>query len=212
MWIKTVVSLSIIVLVKLIDTTSPQVLFYGRVAFGIGTLLALLTCSLLYFAITKAEDNRTIWVVESQLSKWGSSWGSSSSSKEKQSQVMVMEYDRKQLGQLMSNSVVSAVMTLLLHLKFGFVPPLFFQAVFVPLNVIQSPLSQIHLLGRSDNLAPLLRPWKPVSISSSLLSVSEENINTKNSEHGVKKLSRRFDGDASQNNREKRKSRHSKRL
>lgn len=54
--------------------------------------------------------------------------------------------------------MIGSGMTLLLHWKFGFFPPLVIQTFTQPYNVLQSPLAKISLRGQRA-WGDLRRPW-----------------------------------------------------
>eukprot|EP00906_Rhabdomonas_costata_P020828 RCo030309 len=72
--------------------------------------------------------------------------------------VTVRDYDLEQLKKLVIQLSVALAITALLHMKWGFTHPLFFQCFINPYKFYESPLTKLHILGHPAKGA-LLRPW-----------------------------------------------------
>ena len=78
-------------------------------------------------------------------------------------------YDLHSLSSAFKQSLISPVVTLVLHLYFGYFPPLIVGSVLAPLTVLTSELSRIHLASLFSSAPPakdLKRPWRAKGLMS----------------------------------------------
>ncbi|KAF1330535.1 Rxlr-like protein, partial [Globisporangium splendens] len=78
---------------------------------------------------------------------------------EKDEKITVSEYDMRQTMNEVQKIAIGTAITIFIHWKWGFFPPLFIQTVTQPYNLFQSPLAKVTLLGQKA-WGELRRPWQ----------------------------------------------------
>ena len=86
-------------------------------------------------------------------------------------------YDLHILSTAFKQSLISPVVTLVLHLYFGYFPPLIVGSILAPLSTLTSELSRIHLLSLVSSAPPakeLRRPWRAKGLMSQFKEMKRE--------------------------------------
>jgi len=71
----------------------------------------------------------------------------------------VQAYDTQQLMSMIMNNVLSLALTLFLHLKFGFIPPLCMGIAMTPIQLWGQKLFQLHILRIPEQPGKTTRPF-----------------------------------------------------
>ncbi len=79
------------------------------------------------------------------------------------------EYDMEQLKSMVQTGAISYAITLFLHIKWGYIPPLILQALLSVKKATEQPLFLIYVAGQSEAKKELQRPFKQVSLELLLL-------------------------------------------
>ncbi|RLN91161.1 hypothetical protein BBJ28_00007582, partial [Nothophytophthora sp. Chile5] len=66
---------------------------------------------------------------------------------DKDEKITVAEHDQRMVMKEVQRFGIGTFVTLLIHWKFGFFPPLVIQAVTQPFNLLQAPVVKVSLLG-----------------------------------------------------------------
>lgn len=119
-----------------------------RIAFGLVVVLNLLASLVIYRRAQSAADADTRVVVKEKVP------GKPTVSKE----MTYREYDSSQVMKKVQSSFVGLAITGFIHYKWGNATPLLLQALMIPLNAIQDPLFEIHILGK-EAVGKLKRPF-----------------------------------------------------
>jgi Phosphate transport (Pho88) len=72
-------------------------------------------------------------------------------------------YDELKLRQQVKQGLITPIIVLVLHLYFGFFPPIIIQSVLTVANTLTTELSRLHLLTLLSSSPPakdLKRPWR----------------------------------------------------
>jgi len=144
------VTLPVLLLMNKLDLANPDNIDLVRMAFGCMQTLLLLVAGYIYFSINSRNQQTKIKVTPP--SKF-------MAAPEAPEVMTIREYDLSQLRKWAGQILMGSIITGFLHYKWGFVPPLFIQTFLNPINMIQMPLFQIHVLGWSDD-GDRKRPWK----------------------------------------------------
>jgi len=131
-----------IFLMSSIDFTDERNIDYIRISYSIVQFITLLLYLFFYWKISTSPFNPT----EEKFDVVEPSGGTV--------QMNSQEYDFFQLNQLRNQSVTSLVIILFLHLKWGFIQPLFMQSLLGLTTLLGNPLVQVYVFGES-----LKRPW-----------------------------------------------------
>ena len=62
-----------------------------------------------------------------------------------------------ELKKQFKTTIISAIILIVLHLRMGYVQPLFLQSILPIKNLYYSPLTQVFLFGKGDS--GFRRPW-----------------------------------------------------
>mmetsp|Transcript_61713 Transcript_61713/g.135184 ORF Transcript_61713/g.135184 Transcript_61713/m.135184 type:complete len:194 (+) Transcript_61713:52-633(+) len=73
------------------------------------------------------------------------------------------EYDESKWGEQMQQHIIGCIVLTFIHVHWGHVTPLAFQAVMAPIQLMEAPLVKIHLLGKPAD-GSLKRPFPPPSL------------------------------------------------
>lgn len=153
------VVLPIIFLLKNIDTTDPEILFYFRVLFIASHSAILCTFAAVYFLANKKKDETPVTVKPAPAP---TGWGAPPEPAEPEPDRILPthEYDVEELRKLAGSMVMSVAITCFIHYKWEIVPPLVIQSVMNSLKVAQHSLFSIYVLGKPAE-GSLARPWVP---------------------------------------------------
>ncbi|RLN71486.1 hypothetical protein BBJ28_00023641 [Nothophytophthora sp. Chile5] len=77
---------------------------------------------------------------------------------DKDEKITVAEHDQRMVMKEVQRFGIGTFVTLLIHWKFGFFPPLVIQTVTQPFNLLQAPVVKVSLLGEKA-WGELRRPW-----------------------------------------------------
>ena len=92
----------------------------------------------------------------------------------KEEEVTLYEHDFRELKKVLSSNLMGAAMVSLMHSYMKVVPPLLLQSIMMPLNLSETQLFQVHVLGRtSATHANLKRPWEPEPVKSPFAAFTE---------------------------------------
>eukprot|EP00928_Gymnodinium_smaydae_P079165 TRINITY_DN63163_c0_g1_i1.p1 TRINITY_DN63163_c0_g1~~TRINITY_DN63163_c0_g1_i1.p1 ORF type:complete len:189 (+),score=44.22 TRINITY_DN63163_c0_g1_i1:89-655(+) len=72
--------------------------------------------------------------------------------------MTVPEYDLSKWQEQLQQLSIGAAISFGVHLKWGYVTPVCMQIVIAPMNLMDSPLAKVYLLGKAAK-GDLLRPW-----------------------------------------------------
>ncbi|CEG44022.1 RxLR-like protein [Plasmopara halstedii] len=72
--------------------------------------------------------------------------------------ITVAEHDQRAVIKELQRTALGTLMTLLMHWKWGFFPPLVIQTVTQPVNLFQAPIVKVILMGERA-WGELRRPW-----------------------------------------------------
>jgi len=163
MFLKFGLTLVCLAIIRSVDTTSPDVLFYARVLFAVGCTLSLLTSFFIYIFIRIRNDMRIFQLKESDL-KPQSPFGVAQDTKDKTIEMEVREYDTIKLKAAVKTSLTSLVISSFIHYQWGFVPPLIIQSVLNIATIMETEIFQIYILNQNEKAnKALIRPFKPAS-------------------------------------------------
>jgi len=154
--------------IKLLDTTDETVIYYTRIMFVVGVLLSWSLLGLLYLRLISANDQTPFYCSEADLDSSSSSsplssiWGQTEGGKTVETNNR--DYDLMKLKSLIPQSLITPCIIIILHLYWGYYPPLLIQAILPTVTVLSSELSYIHFLSLfSSSMAnhkELKRPWR----------------------------------------------------
>mmetsp|Transcript_16894 Transcript_16894/g.43824 ORF Transcript_16894/g.43824 Transcript_16894/m.43824 type:complete len:191 (+) Transcript_16894:249-821(+) len=121
----------------------------ARTAFGLSLGLVVLTCLFLYSKVNKhKQTDKTVTVktknMQGEATEQTLTW---------------MEYDVSELQKVLRQTLVGAAIVVAIHSWKGYVQPLVFQALLLPLTMLDHQLFHIYILGRPAT-GDLERPWK----------------------------------------------------
>ncbi|KAE8887017.1 hypothetical protein PF005_g8414 [Phytophthora fragariae] len=77
---------------------------------------------------------------------------------ERDEKITVAEHDQRMVWKELQRYALGSVVTVLIHWKWGFFPPLVIQTITQPFNLFQSPIVKVTLLGEKA-WGELRRPW-----------------------------------------------------
>lgn len=169
-YVKPGIAIGCIALIKFTDLTDPDTILYARIAFACGTITALLLLGFLYLRIQSKNDQRLLVVQESDINpnyhvqqgqspSFSQLLGGQPDSAGKPVETTNQHYDLLQLRQLLKPCIMTPIIVTLLHLYWGFVPPLILQSLMNVATISTSELFRIYVLGASDK--SVQRPFKP---------------------------------------------------
>ncbi|GLE04870.1 hypothetical protein PINS_up013851 [Pythium insidiosum] len=81
---------------------------------------------------------------------------------ERDEKITVAEHDMRMCLKEIQRYAIGTAITIFIHVKWGFFPPLLIQTVTQPVNVAQSPIVKVTLLGQRA-WGELRRPWRDPS-------------------------------------------------
>lgn len=150
-------AIGMLVLVKTLDTTDPTIIRNILTCFFTTHALVALVLIVLRFKITAANDQTPIDVTD-PVPPFGDA------KEAKKRRITVVEYDLEQWNEIALKKIglVVTIMTLVWY-QWGHVLPLLFQCIHNPLQVYQSPLTKVVLLGAEAKF-DLARPWPPPEV------------------------------------------------
>ena len=94
--------------------------------------------------------------------------------------LTVEEYDRREVINGLRGQVIGTLFVGFLHYKKGLLPPLLFQSIMMPFNLVDNKMFRIHVLGESDD--DLKRPFKATGFLANLM----EGMNPDNNQVATK--------------------------
>jgi hypothetical protein len=121
----------------------------ARVAFGLSLGLVSVTALFLYSRILKARQSDKKVTVKSKNMQ----------GVEEEQTVTWTQYDTSELRKMMQQTLMGAMVVVGIHCWKGYVQPLVFQALLLPLTTLDHQLFHIFVLGRPAT-GDLSRPWK----------------------------------------------------
>eukprot|EP01092_Planopodium_desertum_P007609 TRINITY_DN3140_c0_g1_i5.p1 TRINITY_DN3140_c0_g1~~TRINITY_DN3140_c0_g1_i5.p1 ORF type:complete len:199 (-),score=12.71 TRINITY_DN3140_c0_g1_i5:39-635(-) len=150
---KLVETFGLIYLMRGVDFTNPENIFRLRVLYGISLLIQIIMMAITFFQIISKKDSRIIRVpAKPSLTNPTPEPGQFS-------EQTVYQYDMEQLRSTFFSTAFGVGLLFFLHLKFGFMPPLFLQAFSQPISFFDQKLVKIHLRGFPAE-GDLERPFK----------------------------------------------------
>ncbi|KAI0223659.1 phosphate transporter (Pho88), partial [Massospora cicadina] len=138
---------------RFMDAENPITLWSIRGGYAVTTAVFYLILLYCYREILQQGDSKELTYVEkpSMLAEDGSG------------PVTIItthvEYDLDELKKVARNSVISVAVAIFLHLKFGYLQPIFIQSVLPLKNLMSNPIVRIHLLKHPAD-GVLRRPFK----------------------------------------------------
>ena len=92
----------------------------------------------------------------------------------KEEDVTLYEHDFREFKKVLSSNLMGAAMVSLMHTYMKVVPPLLLQSIMMPLNLSETQVFQVHVLGRTAaTRANLQRPWEPEPVKSPFAAFTE---------------------------------------
>jgi len=191
-FVKPGILMGAVAVTRYLDAEDPETLFWSRVAFVVGICVAWLLQGLIYLRIKQRNDTTPLTVSESDLdpnaaSPLASLMGQGESGKPVE--LTHQAYDLHQLQSAFKQSLISPVVTLVLHLYFGYFPPLIVGSVLAPLTVATSELGRLHLGSLFTSAAPakeLNRPWRAKGLMTQFKEMKKEVMKELNEVKGEK--------------------------
>ncbi len=137
-----------------IDYTDASILNRVRTGFAIAMALCLSACALMYLIVQrkkkKLQENK-VQVTSKDPMDGG---------KEKVETLTHFEHDVREVSKAFTNQLFGFGVVIAMHTYFKVNPPLLLQQIMLPMNLMEMPVVQVHLLGRKPE-GKLARPWKP---------------------------------------------------
>ncbi|TDH70500.1 hypothetical protein CCR75_000367 [Bremia lactucae] len=134
---------------SVLDTESSFQTGIVRSLYGLSQLFCY---AMLLFLYNKSQNNTEPGVV---IVKEDLGFGQTGDRDEK---ITVAEHDQRAAKKELQRHVLGSAMTLLMHWKWGFFPPLVIQTVTQPFNLLKAPIVKVTLLGERA-WGELRRPW-----------------------------------------------------
>ncbi|KAI9913600.1 hypothetical protein PsorP6_005860 [Peronosclerospora sorghi] len=130
----------------------PDDSFQTNIVRGVYGLSQLLCYSVLLYLYVKAKYNTDpgVLTVKEDLG-----FGQTGDRDEK---ITVAEHDQRMVMKDIQRYLLGTLVTVLMHWKWGFFPPLVIQTITQPFNLFQSPVVKVMLLGEKA-WGELRRPW-----------------------------------------------------
>jgi len=94
--------------------------------------------------------------------------------------LTVEAYDRREVINGLRGQLIGSLFVGFLHYKKGLLPPLLFQSIMMPFNLVDNKMFRIHVLGESDD--DLKRPFKATGFLANLM----EGMNPDNNQVATK--------------------------
>ena len=119
-----------------------------KTAFGISLALVMITFLFIYSKIIKAQQTAGKVKVKKKTM-----------SGEEEEEMTFMDYDIAELRKVAQQTMFGAVITLALFWYKGYLQPMVFQALLLPMSTLDHQLFHMYVLGRPAT-GDLERPWK----------------------------------------------------
>ncbi|KAL4157581.1 hypothetical protein PRNP1_006598 [Phytophthora ramorum] len=126
--------------------------FQTGIVRGLYGLSQLFCYGVMLYLYTKAKNNTEPGVV---VVKEDLGFGQTGERDEK---ITVAEHDQRMVMKEIQRYALGTFVTLLIHWKWGFFPPLVIQSITQPFNLFQAPIVKVTLLGERA-WGELRRPW-----------------------------------------------------
>ncbi|KAK1928764.1 Uncharacterized protein P3T76_015702 [Phytophthora citrophthora] len=130
----------------------PDSSFQTNIVRGIYGLSQLFCYAVMVYLYVKAKNNTEPGVI---TVKEDLGFGQTGDRDEK---ITVAEHDQRMVWKEIQRYALGTGVTLLVHWKWGFFPPLVIQTITQPFNLFQSPIVKVNLLGERA-WGELRRPW-----------------------------------------------------
>lgn len=138
----TIVMMIIFQISRFIDQKDPKTINILRVFYLTSQIATLLVYYTIQKIVEKKEDKRMVDVKKAKFFM--------SPEEQEVERISVKDYDLREIRTQMKSIVTGVVLLFFLHFKFGFVQPLFVQAISPIRAVLISPLTMIHLYGLNE--------------------------------------------------------------
>jgi len=144
-----------------IDYTNPNTILSARILYGVGQLAVLLLSLFIFLRIKKNNDSTTFKIKKpvGMLEAAKQAQAPKSEGEDDLEEVTVVDYDTAELWKLVKGNLIGMAITLFIHIKWGFVPPLVIQVAMSPVTLWSNPLVQLYLIGKPAT-GSLARPFK----------------------------------------------------
>ena len=155
---------------KRFDLTDPAIIAKIRIVYLAAQAVYISLCLLIRYIINRKNDTTTFTYAPAQ-SPFSMNPGAAPSIT-----VTVRDYDLGENRKQLQQTVLSTVVMMVLHFKFGFVQPMIFQSIPPLKQLLESHLTKIHLFGCKAE-GDLKRPFKVPSPFEALLNGPSANEN-----------------------------------
>lgn len=140
-----------ILIIRSIDGEDPTTQQYVYLAFGVVHIIVAVVALVLRFKISQNNDQTIISVPPQKVPF--------SSEPQAPKDTKVCDYDAEQFTELFYKKVFMVVgIVMFVSFKWGHIVPLLLQCLHNPLQIYQSPLFKIYVLGEEAR-GELSRPW-----------------------------------------------------
>eukprot|EP00760_Papus_ankaliazontas_P000875 PhM_4_TR10290/c0_g2_i1/m.2675 len=137
-----------------LDTSDPEVVSMIYLFYGAVHAIVLGLCVALFFKIQSTKDATPLTYTEKPTAFMAPTTEPTTV------QTTVHDYDMGKFWELVGKRIVLGVVIMgAVHYKWGVVPPLIYQCMHNPMQLYDSPLTYVYLLGEKAT-GSLARPWK----------------------------------------------------
>jgi hypothetical protein len=168
-----------------IDYALPEILSRVRFAFVLAMTLCLSACALMYAIVKrkkkKLSENRVEVRTKDPMA----------GGKEKVEILTHFEHDVREIGKAFTNQLFGFGVVGAMHVYMKVNPPLLLQVVTMPMSLWDTPVFQVHFLGKDEkSSARLTRPWKPAEQANPFTDLAKAFNGGKISDDGDKTVSK----------------------
>ncbi|KAJ3340245.1 hypothetical protein HDU93_007207 [Gonapodya sp. JEL0774] len=137
-----------------LDYTDPFILQTCRLAYAVSVTVQIGTLAYLHYRMSQKKD-KTLLTLFTPANSW-------LDEPQKITNTTVWEYDSDKFRELMQSMLLQIVMTLFIHIQWGYAQALALQSIYPFRTLWTNQLVQIYLRGRDASSGDLKRPWKSI--------------------------------------------------
>ncbi|EGF82869.1 hypothetical protein BATDEDRAFT_23108 [Batrachochytrium dendrobatidis JAM81] len=143
--------LSVVQVANYFKLDAPENILYIRIAYGVSQLVGYSIMAYVFMRVRDKNDKTALIYNESK--------NPFAPNESKVVTSTVGDYDKEQVKNFFTQGLTAVAILAFMHLKWGYLRPLFIQAIMSLRQLYSNPMFQIHVLGKpaTDNLA---RPFK----------------------------------------------------
>jgi hypothetical protein len=146
------------------------------IAYGSVQAISLLVMGLIYSKVTSKKDQTKLTYSEPKPSFQNED--------PELIETTFMEYDIKQLKQLLTQTAIGVLIISFMYYKWGYLRPLLLQSVLGLKSFFGTPIVEVHILGKDKK-----RPWVAASPFGQQEPVSEKQVKQIEKKEAKKKIS-----------------------